>query len=135
VDDVLAITVGSRGSPNFEAQEYLRHALANYRLAILQPADTFFYCARAVESLRNYFGDKEKAAWAELRRRLRLDEDWLKKNVSKPARPIRHGRPLSVTQLDREIALRCSSLVIERFVALIGQGVDELPADTHPTVN
>lgn len=112
----------------------LRRALADFRRAIQDPDDTAFHCYRAVEALSFYFDSNRAQGWAGLRSSLRLDEQWIKSVLKKPADEIRHGRVVAVSEGDRLRAFRAARLVITRFMMLLYLQVPILPAADYPEV-
>jgi hypothetical protein len=77
--------------------DYFRHALADFRRAILEADDTAAFCFRAVEALRETFVDdkikekkQDKESWFALNKALRLEKSYLDR-VRALALPQRHG--------------------------------------------
>jgi hypothetical protein len=105
----------------------LRRALADFRMAMLSADDTPFYCFRAIESLMFCFGRNTKKGRRELCRCLRIDDNWIRKNLEIPAAEVRHGKIVEVSDNDRQIAFLSARTVIERFITLVSRGVEQLP--------
>jgi hypothetical protein len=119
---ILQLTTGPNGA-------YLRRALADFRMAMLAPDDTAFYCYRAVESLRRSFGATKGGRRAGLSTSLRIDDSWLIVYLERPANDVRHGGVAPVTDEDRQRLLLAAHEVIERYIVLRSSGESRVPPE------
>ena len=99
---------------------YLRRCLNDLNLAIRHPDDTGFYCYRALESLKQFFGflraeKDDRKQWQAMASVLGGKEEDIKP-IKDLAFPARHGVPDPITDQQRkDIFLKTWDLV-ERFV-------------------
>ena len=79
--------------PDLVSDNPLRLAFANFREAIRVPNDTSYFCFRAIESIRQAFGNSSKninGTWDNMRSALNLSRSTLDE-FSDCAIPLRHG--------------------------------------------
>jgi hypothetical protein len=112
VDLLSLFTVGGK-------EPLFRRAIADFKSAIRVPADTGFYCYRAVESLINHvkktsgISDK-KAAISSLESSLKLDSACIQL-LRELGGDVRHGHVSTITAQERVQALRITQEILERF--------------------
>lgn len=107
--------------------EHLRHALADLREAIRSPADTGFFCYRAIESVRQHFvSDDDKAkSWELLHSALCSERSWTDP-VKKYADQPRHGKPIYVSDSARADLFQRTWKIIDRFCIYLHRGSKSL---------
>jgi hypothetical protein len=93
----------------------LRISLFNFKLAIRYPADTGFYCYRAIESVRNAFG-KDKSGWESMHSKLGTSETNIRLFKEKHSDEQRHGGITEMTGEERVQMLKVARLVIDKFI-------------------
>ncbi len=102
----------------------VRHALADIRMAMGFTEDCFFYCYRAIESMRQqYFDDPgafddgadRRQSWVRLREALDVDESTLRALHVK-ANTRRHGRNVSSQFEERREAVRMTRELLRKFI-------------------
>jgi hypothetical protein len=99
---------------------YLRRCLGDLGMAIKHPDDTPFYCFRALESLKQYFGYTTGAAtdreqWEEMTKAIGGKRDDVEP-IRELAFPARHGVPKPVTDQMRKDAFFTTWNIVERFI-------------------
>lgn len=111
-----------------EKHPLFRKALTDFRNAIRDPEDTGFFCYRAVESLIHAvrkldgIGDKKKAI-AAIEVRLDLHSSCI--NMLRDlATNVRHGEFRWTTGHERELALRITREILQRFARSVGPDAD-----------
>lgn len=97
----------------------IRRAMADYRLAILHPDDTQFYCFRAVECLTYYFERNPRRGRPKLSEVLNIEDEWITKNLEIPAGEVRHGKVKPVSERERQEALESARIVLQRFIRFV----------------
>jgi hypothetical protein len=93
----------------------IKLALADLRKAKDNAVDSGFYCYRAVESIRQEFGEVAGAAWEHLRRSLKVDRsciDYLKHWAD----PRRHGKSVPIIDGERKNLLIISDEIVDRYI-------------------
>jgi len=86
---------------------YIRRALSDFRQATTNPADTGFFCYRAVETLMQYHAltapglTTKGAKWEEFRNHYGIDRANIDR-IKEFADPVRHGDGLSVNEMTDE---------------------------------
>jgi hypothetical protein len=68
-------------------------------------------------------------------RRLRIADEWILRNLERPAGGIRHGQVVPVSDADRCLAFQSARTLIQRFIALVYLAAGELPASEYPELN
>lgn len=112
-----------------QSTHVLWRAIADFRQAIAYPADTPFYCYRAVESLRYYFDtENKKRGWEKLRVSLGIEKKTID-SITKHADDIRHGKSIFVSEGDRLTYLKIADQVIQKFVDYIEKSDPATPAE------
>ncbi|GAA2068433.1 hypothetical protein [Williamsia deligens] len=106
---------------------HVRHALADLRMAMGFTDDCFFYCYRAVESMRHHFlddaqatddGAARKKSWERLRAALDVDQATLEAlHVQANAR--RHGGDTASEFRERHEAVGLTRGLLTKFVATL----------------
>lgn len=112
----------------------LRRALGDFRRAILEPDDTPFHCYRSVEALTYYFGKNPRQGRPKMCAALRIDNNWIRRELEIPAGEIRHGKLVTMTGDDRVRALVGARSVLVRFIEFVSLGLDGLPEDGFPVI-
>lgn len=113
-----------------------RRALADYRLAIQSPRNTFFYSFRALESLRQHFHrvlrtDNKTDAWEKMRKDLRVNERFLRA-YQQHANIERHGDVVPIIRnADRLKCLERTRDVLLRYADYILEGRTPLEKDRY----
>lgn len=99
---------------------FLRRALGDLGMAIRHSDDTAFYCFRAIESLKQYFGfmsgkinDKEQ--WEEMAKAVGDHRNTVEP-IRKLAFPARHGVPDPVTDEERKNIFLSTWTIVEAYV-------------------
>jgi hypothetical protein len=100
-----------------------RAALADLRAALQYPNDTGFYAYRAVESVRQWFVEDDKAdkgtakarSWTAMREALGLDSGQMNR-LKQLAAARRHGAVAPPTEAERLEALRIARPAVKAFV-------------------
>jgi vacuolar-type H+-ATPase subunit D/Vma8 len=100
---------------------YLKRAISDCVMAMRVPEDTGFYCYRALESIKQWFGtqfnlSKDKEQWMKMAEELRGTQEDVKL-IQHYAFPARHGIPLDVEDETRIEIFEKTWTVIERFIA------------------
>lgn len=107
--------------------------LFNIREAIRQPADTGFFCYRAIESIRQDFlpkeeDDKKKArtkSWKNLNEKLLIDRNFTK-TLEEFATPLRHGESMDISDEKRAKLFLTTYKIIDRYIIYLRDGkIDE----------
>lgn len=115
----------------------LRHALRNYRLAVLYNDDTALYCFRALESIRQAFvavedGNDTKPSWKKMSANLGLSKTWAEP-LAGMATEQRHGdNETFTTAVMRRRWVEQARVAIDRFIAYLAGGSTPLDATTYP---
>lgn len=100
---------------------FLRRCFADLRSSIRYPADTAFFCYRAIESLmkchmaENPSITNESNVWDSFRKTFSLQKNDIYE-VKNLADPVRHGKPLVITWSDREKALTITWKAVISFL-------------------
>ncbi len=111
-----------RGNIKFEQQ--LKLALLNFRLAIRNPADTAFYCYRAIESIAQSFKtskntELENNEWNEFKEKLDINNKWIMKMKKEHADQQRHGNSTYMSGEERVDMLKNTQIVIDKLILFI----------------
>ena len=113
----------------------LERALANLREAIRAPHDTALFCHRAIESLRQMFGDASdddtKPSWKRMGASLRVERSWIGPLIE-PGQQLRHGEPRFSSGAERETFMLLTWKVIDRFIEYARGGYKPLPEAGYP---
>ena len=72
-----------------ECEYFFRMAMQDYASALRDSQDAFFYCYRALETLKQSFG----GGWGEMHRKLGTNRCVIKTLIKQHADQIRHGNP------------------------------------------
>lgn len=115
------------------ANNELRIALNDLRLAIQHPNDTGVFCFRAIESLMQYFGPKNDGTWNQFRNTLNISRDFLKPIEDKSWSP-RHGKPVLITHLERVDIMKRTWKIVDRFLIYLKNGKNDLDAQKYPNL-
>jgi hypothetical protein len=99
---------------------YLRRCLNDLNLAIKHPDDTGFYCYRALESLKQFFGElsgekDDRKQWKAMADALGGKEEDTKLTRDH-ALPARHGVPNPITDEERREIFLHTWTIVERFI-------------------
>jgi hypothetical protein len=99
---------------------YLRRCLNDLNLAIKHPDDTGFYCYRALESLKQFFGaltgeKDDRKQWAAMASTLGGKEEDIKP-IKDLAFPARHGVPDPITDQQRKNIFLLTWDIVEKFI-------------------
>lgn len=100
---------------------HLRRALSDLRKASNYPLDSPFYCYRAVESLRHYFGDEDtdkKEEWERMRAKLGVEKEDIM-TIKEFADPRRHGDKIEITEEKRVEILQTTWSMIDSYVDFV----------------
>lgn len=99
---------------------FLRRCFIDLSLAMRHLDDTGFYCFRALESLRQYFGAKhalqdDRKQWEQMATALGVSkgDDAI---VRKYGNAARHGVPLYLSDNERQEVFACTWRLIDRFL-------------------
>lgn len=100
--------------------KYLKRALSDLGMAIRHADDTPFYCFRAIESLKQYFGyvtgkTEDKEQWQEMTRAIG-DHRTTVEPIRKLAFPARHGLPDATTDDERKNLFFSAWEIVEAFI-------------------
>lgn len=128
VDDILSLTLRD---PD-RAMVPLRRALSEIRQAIQYPDDTAFHAFRSVECLTYAFGRNNSKGRTPLLIALNISNDWLVRNLEKPAGAVRHGALIPISEARRADLLKAAREAIDRFIQLKRRGVQQLPLAEFP---
>ena len=107
----------------------LAYVLFNLREAIRQPADTGFFCFRAVECMRQTFlpndktddGEARKMSWENLNEKLQTQQSFTLP-LQKFALPQRHGSPKYMSDDDRKDLLLRAYRLVDRYLIYLKDG-------------
>lgn len=113
VNHIYPLCFGSEGV-------YLRRCLGDLSMAIKHPDDTPFYCFRALESLKQYFGyttgaETDREQWEEMAKTIGGKRDDVEP-IRKLAFPARHGVPEPVTDQIRKNTFLTTWDIVEKYV-------------------
>lgn len=100
--------------------KYLKRALGDLGMAIRHADDTAFYCFRAIESLKQYFGFisgkiEDKDQWLEMTKAIGDHRDMVEP-IRKRAFPARHGLPEATTDGERKDFFFATWEIAEAFI-------------------
>jgi hypothetical protein len=110
--------------------------LADFREAMRNPIGTGFFCYRAIEAMMqsmkaNPTEKDDNPAWAELRRRLQIDESAIYA-VKAHADYPRHGKVSAMSDADRTMVFRLTKQIISRYLEYLERGKTALPNSEFP---
>ncbi|MCP6758934.1 MAG: invasion associated locus B family protein [Fischerella sp. CENA71] len=99
---------------------YIARCLNDLRMSMRYLDDSAFYCFRAIETIKQYFGDimgteKDGEQWLAMRNAIGGEKEYLD-FVRKLAFPARHGVPTIITDEDRGKIFTITWSVVERFI-------------------
>jgi hypothetical protein len=99
---------------------YLRRCLGDLSMAIKHPDDTPFYCFRALETLKQYFGhmtgaETDGGQWEEMAKAIGGKQDDVEP-IRKLAFPARHGVPVPVTDQMRKDTFLTTWHIVEKYI-------------------
>lgn len=99
---------------------FLRRALSDLGMAIKHADDTPFYCFRAIESLKQYFGFmtgtlRDADQWQEMTKAIG-DHLAVIEPIRLLAFPARHGVPQQLTDEDRKTTFLTTWDIVEKFI-------------------
>lgn len=112
---------------------FLEKCFADFRRAIKYPAETGFFCFRAIETIRQfYFEDpniadetqRRKEGWEKLRKELGFDKVFFEE-ITHYALPNRHGSYPTITGPDRGRIMGKTREIIDKFIDYI---IKSIPA-------
>lgn len=100
--------------------KYLKRALGDLGMSIRHADDTAFYCFRAIESLKQYFGyvtgkTEDKEQWQEMTKAIG-DHRTTVEPIRKLAFPARHGLPEAITDEERKNLFFAAWEIVEAFI-------------------
>ncbi len=110
----------------------LRYALSNLHDAMIFPDKTGLHCYRAIESIWQSFkhdeagNDKEKKAWNDLRKALRIDKSWLTPLASH-SKLNRHNEVWEASGQERVALMKRAWTVIDRYILYLINDKKGLP--------
>lgn len=93
----------------------IKLALADLRKAKDNAVDSGFYCYRAVESIRQEFGEVAGTAWEHLRDSLKVDRPYID-YFQRWANPRRHGKSVPISDGERKNALIIADEIVDRYI-------------------
>ncbi len=99
---------------------YLRRCLNDLRMSMRYLDDTAFYCFRAIETIKQYFGymtaaKKDSEQWLAMKNAIGGDKEEIE-FIRKLAFPARHGVPTLITDEDQGKIFALTWSVVERFI-------------------
>jgi hypothetical protein len=99
---------------------FLRRCLGDLSMAIKNADDTPFYCFRALESLKQYFGfknglEKDREQWEAMAKVIGVKQEVVEP-IRKLAFPARHGVPDPITGEKRKQIFLTTWDIVERFI-------------------
>ncbi|MBI4379174.1 MAG: hypothetical protein HY578_08775 [Nitrospinae bacterium] len=99
---------------------YLRRCLGDLNMAIQHLDDTAFYCFRALESLKQYFGyileiSGDREQWEEMSKAIGGNREDIEP-IRKLAFPARHGVPEPITDKKRKEVFLITWDIVEKFM-------------------
>jgi len=104
---------------------FAKIALANFRESMRNPAETGFFCFRAIEaimqSMKTNPNEKDEKAWTRLRDVLRVDWGFIKE-IKKHADHVRHGKPSAISDSERAKVYDYTDRIIDRYLRYIVSG-------------
>jgi hypothetical protein len=108
-------------------------ALYDLKLALTHKIQQPTHCARAIESLRNYFtsDDDRSAGWKLMRESLNFSKPYVE-FVTNQSKGPRHGSILDVTAEESKTALERTWTIANRFFELLKRGDKGLPLSEFP---
>lgn len=119
---------------------HLRLALSNLRDAIRRPSDTGFHSYRAIECIRQAFGEsdngeetkKEKeVSWKKMNDYLQI-EGAFSKHLTSYANPQRHGWYKAMTQDERIDVMERARKIVDRFCIYLERNEQQLNEREFP---
>lgn len=117
-------------------QPLLFMAMRELTTAISLPHVSLVECARAMDRIKNLLstpGSKDKAAWAQMREKLRLDEAYLKYITDASANP-RHGQPGHTSGMVTVEVTRRAWVVMNRYLEYLMRGEQPLDVTAFPVI-
>jgi hypothetical protein len=99
---------------------FLRRCLGDLSMAIKNADDTPFYCFRALESLKQYFGfanglEKDREQWEAMAKVIGVKQEVVEP-IRELAFPARHGVPKPITDEERKQIFLVTWDIVERFI-------------------
>lgn len=131
IEELLNLVLSPNIEPAMRSQLVL--ALTNLREAMRSPHDTGFHCYRAIECIRQFFGEGSARHWERMAEALRIDRTAVDR-VREFARPQRHGADLFMSDADRGLAMQLTWRIMDRFVLFVRNGGRALTAAEHNTL-
>lgn len=111
--------------------------LSNFRKSLRYPEDRVFFSYRAIESIRQYFKEKNECnnrkSWELLRGCLNISEAYLRA-IEKLQTIARHGLFSSLSDEDNKLTLERTIKIIDRFLLFVDKG-SCLDIKTYPLLD
>jgi hypothetical protein len=112
-------------------------ALQEFREAMGFAIGTGFHCYRAIEammqSIKTSDEEKDATAWDRLRQHLCIDRGAIE-FVKEWADPTRHGKPLSVSDVDRSNIFKITDEIVRRYLHYLSRDKTALPSEDFPVL-
>jgi len=118
-------------------QPLLFMAMRELTTAVTLPHVSLVECARAMDRIKNLLaapGSKDKAAWAQMRETLRLEETYLKYITDASANP-RHGQPGRTPGTVTTEVTRRAWVVMNRYLEYLLKGEAPLDPAAFPVLD